>query len=134
MSESIKTSVKLPAKPREIYEAWLDSEKHSAFTGSPAKIERKVGSEFSAWDGYITGKNLELYRFNRIVQSWRTTDFPEDAEDSIIEVIIEPIKEGTKVTIVHSNIPDGESKKYRKGWKDYYFNPMKEFFSPKEES
>jgi len=60
MSESIKTSVKLPAKQREIYEAWLDSEKHSAFTGSPAKIERKVGSEFSAWDGYIKGKNLEL--------------------------------------------------------------------------
>ncbi|RMD48209.1 MAG: hypothetical protein D6830_07305 [Ignavibacteria bacterium] len=132
MPESIKTSVKLPAKQREIYEAWLDSEKHSAFTGSPAKIERKVGSEFTAWDGYISGKIEAMYRFYKIIMTWRTTDFPEDAEDSRIEVLLDPIPEGTKVTIVHENIPDGDSKKYRKGWKDYYFNPMKEYFAPKE--
>lgn len=132
MSDSIKLSVKLPVKPRDIYEAWLDAEKHTAFTGSPAKIERKVGSEFTAWDGYITGKNLELYRFYKIVQTWRTTDFPEDAEDSRVEILIDPINEGSKVTIVHSNIPEGDGKKYRKGWKDTYFTPMKEYFSNKE--
>ena len=134
MPESIKTSVKLPITAREFYEAWLDSEKHTAFTGSPAKIERMVGSEFTAWDGYITGKNIALYRFSKIVQSWRTADFPEGAEDSQIEVLIESIGEGVKVTVVHTGIPDGEGKKYRKEWKDRYFKPMKEYFSPKEEA
>jgi activator of HSP90 ATPase len=132
MSDAIKLSVKLPAKPREVYEAWLNSEKHTAFTGSPAKIERLVDSEFTAWDGYISGKNLGLYRFNRIIQSWRSTDFPEAAEDSRVEILIDPIKEGTKVTIVHTNIPEGDGKKYRKGWKDHYFTPMKAYFSTED--
>lgn len=132
MPDSIKLSVKLPVKQREIYEAWLDAQKHSDFTGSPATIERKVGAEFTAGDGYITGKNLELYRFYKIVQSWRTTDFPEDAEDSRVEILIDSIPEGTKVTIVHTNLPEGDGKKYRKGWKDHYFTPMKEYFSKED--
>ena len=26
-------------------------------TGSPAKVEPRVGGKFTAWDGYITGKD-----------------------------------------------------------------------------
>jgi len=129
MSESIKVSVKLPVKPREIYEAWLDSNKHSAFTGKSVIIERKVGSNFSVDDGEITGENLKLYRFNKIVQKWRSSDFPADAEDSIVTILLDEIPEGTKLTIQHDNLPDGDSAKYRKNWRDYYFKPMKEYFS-----
>ncbi len=128
MSESIKVSVKLPVKPREVYEAWLDSDKHSAFAGKEVKIERKVGSAFSIDGGEITGENLKLYRFNKIVQSWRSVDFPEDAEDSIVTILLDEIPEGTKLTVQHEKLPDGDSAKYRKGWRDY-FKPMKEYFS-----
>jgi deoxyadenosine/deoxycytidine kinase len=30
--------------------------------------------------------------------------------------------------IIHSHIPSGDEKKYEKGWKDYYFKPMKLYF------
>jgi activator of HSP90 ATPase len=132
MAETIKMTLKLPVKPRTIYEAWLDSKKHSAFTGKEAEIERRVDAEFSVIDGYITGKNLKLYRFNKIVQSWRAADFPEEAEDSVITLMLEEIKEGTKLTIIHENLPDGEGKKYRQSWRENYFKPMKEFFSEEE--
>ncbi len=132
MGETIRLSVKLPVSPRVIYEAWLDSEKHSSFTGAKADIQRKVGSKFTAGDGYISGENLKLYRFNKIVQTWRTTDFPTEAEDSLVTIELEEIKEGTKLTILHENIPDGDGKKYRQGWRDNYFKPMKEYFSEEQ--
>ncbi len=132
MADSFKVSVTLPATPKEIYNAWLDSEKHSEFTESKTEIEKKVGSEFTAGDGYIHGKNLLLHMNKRIHQSWRTADFPEDAPDSKVEISLEPVEKGTKLTIVHSNLPDGEGKKYKKEWKDHYFAPMKKYFGNSE--
>ncbi len=134
MGDTIKLSIKLPVTPREIYEAWLDSEKHSSFTGQKADIERKVGSKFTVADGYITGENLKLYRFNKIIQSWRTTDFPEDAEDSTVTIELEQLKDGTRLTILHENIPEGEGKKYRQDWRTNYFKPMKEYFANSQQS
>ncbi len=129
MGETIKLSMKLPVTPRELYEAWLDAEKHAAFTGLNADIERRVGSKFTVCDGYITGENLKLYRFNKIIQSWRTTDFPEEAEDSTVTIELEQIKDGTKLTILHENLPEGDGKKYRQDWREHYFKPMKVYFS-----
>jgi activator of HSP90 ATPase len=128
MSESIKISTVLPTSAEKIYKAWLDSNAHSKFTGSKAKINPKLKGKFTAWDGYISGTNLELVPFKKIVQSWRTTEFPEDASDSRLEIIFEEIPKGTRVTLVHTQIPDGQSSEYKKGWKDFYFDPMKSFF------
>lgn len=133
MSESIKLSVTLPTEPKVLYNAWLNSEVHSAFTKSKVTIEKKVGSSFTAGDGYISGKNELLHMNKRIVQSWRTTDFDDEAEDSTLEVIFEKVEKGTKLILQHSNLPDETGKTYRKGWRDHYFKPMKEYFAPKTE-
>jgi activator of HSP90 ATPase len=128
MKNGFTISEILPAKPAEIYEAWLSSEGHTAMTGSPAKVDRKVGGEFSAWDGYIFGKTLELMSDQCIVQTWRTSEFPEDAPDSHLEVLLEEVAEGTKITLTHSNMPEAQADSYRQGWEDFYFKPMKEYF------
>ena len=75
MTYDFKLSCTLPASPEAVYDAWLDSAKHSAMTGGGAKISNRVGGDYSAWDGYITGKTVELIPARRIVQSWRTTRF-----------------------------------------------------------
>lgn len=115
-------------QPSQLYKDWLSSAGHSAFTGSPAEIEPNIGSRFTAWNGYIWGVTLELEPDQRIVQSWRTTEFPINALDSHIELIFEAVKGGTKLTIHHSNIPDGQADGYEAGWKDYYFKPMVEYY------
>lgn len=129
MTESISVSTVLPATPKQIYDAWLSSKGHSEMTGAEAKCTAKVGAAFTAWDGYIEGKNLELEQGKRIVQSWRTSEFPETAEDSRLEITLEKVKDGTKITLNHTNIPKGQGKQYKQGWHDHYFEPMKEYFS-----
>ncbi len=119
----------IPAKASELYEAWLSTEGHTAMTGSPAKVDGKVGGKFSAWDGYIFGTTLELTPNERILQAWRTTEFPEDAPDSRVEILLEEVAEGTKITLAQSKMPEDQLDDYKQGWEDFYFKPMREHFS-----
>ncbi|KAA3644859.1 MAG: hypothetical protein DWQ07_15770 [Chloroflexi bacterium] len=129
MAEAIEVSAEIPASPESIYEAWLDGKLHAAMTGAGASAEPGVGGKYTAWDGYIWGVNLELEPGKYFVQSWHTTEFPEGSEDSRLEVQLVAVEERTKVTLMHTNIPDGQGAMYKQGWHDHYFEPMKDYFS-----
>ena len=75
--KTIRQSVTFKASPHEVYEALMDSKKHSEFTGSAVRMSRNVGSEFSVYGGDIQGINLNLVPDQKIVQSWRYSDWPE---------------------------------------------------------
>lgn len=126
--ESIKLTKTFPVNPKEIYFALLDSKAHSKMTGAKAKVNPKINGFFSAWDGYITGKTIELKQDQKIVQLWRTSEFPQDAPDSILEIKLTEIPKGTKLIILHKNIPAGQSDSYKQGWKEFYFKPMEIHF------
>jgi len=97
-------------------------------TGSAAKVTGKVGGKFTAWDGYIFGRTLELEPDRRIVQAWRTSEFPDNAPNSRLEVLLVETKTGTRVTLIHTEIPKGQADSYKQGWEDFYFKQMKEYF------
>ena len=120
--------VTVNAKAEKIYKAWLSTEGHAAITGSPAKVDGSVDGDFSAWDGYISGMFLELEPNRRILQAWRTAEFPSETEDSIVEILLEEEHNKTKLTLKHTNIPKGQTDNYKTGWEDFYFKPMREYF------
>jgi len=120
-------SATIPAAPKQVFDAWLSSKGHSAMTDAGAKVSARVGGAFTAWDGYISGKNLKLNPEKQIVQSWRTTEFAVSDPDSKIEVLLEKTPGATKLTIHHTNIPSGQSD-YKSGWRECYFEPMKNYF------
>jgi uncharacterized protein YndB with AHSA1/START domain len=122
----------IPASARAIYEAWLDSIAHSEMTGSAAEMSDEIGGEVSAWDGYISGRNLELISGERIVQSWRTTKFDDDQDDSVITVLLEEAEDGTLLTLIHSNVPDDHRSYEEGGWQSNYFEPMQAYFATLE--
>jgi activator of HSP90 ATPase len=128
MENKFTLSDMIAATPEQIYTAWLSTDGHTRMTGSPAEVEGRVKGKFTAWEGYISGETLESKPYTRIVQAWRTTEFPEGSPDSHVEILLEPVKGGTKVTIIHSNIPDGQADDYKQGWQDFYFIPMKSYF------
>lgn len=121
----------IPASARDIYNAWLDSLAHSEMTGGQANISSEPGGAFSAWDGYISGRNLELVPGERIVQAWRTTKFDEDHEDSIVTITLEDRDDGALLTLSHSNVPDSHLGYEQGGWHTHYFEPMIAYFTGK---
>ena len=128
MEPGIKLTAIFPVSAKRLYDSWLSSNSHSSFTPGKAQIEPRNGAHFSIQNGYITGTNLILQPYGRIVQNWRTTDFPEGAPDSKLEILFEKHNSGTKLTIIHTQLPNGDEKKYEKKWKDNYLKPMKKYF------
>jgi activator of HSP90 ATPase len=128
MKKQFTISTLMPATPEKVFKAWLSTQGHTAMTGSPAKVTPRVGGSFSAWDGYITGKTVELKPYSRIVQSWRTSEFAATDPDSQIVITLAAAKGGTKLTLTHTNIPEGQADSYESGWDESYFVPMKAYF------
>jgi len=126
---TIHQTITFPAKPGDIYDAFVNARKHSLFTGAKATGEGKVGAGFTAWDGYITGRYLELVRPRRIVQEWQTSEWPKGYPPSRVEFTFEETDGYTKVTMVHSEVPSSQAKAYEQGWFDHYWTPLQEYFS-----
>jgi uncharacterized protein YndB with AHSA1/START domain len=124
--DRLRVTAVIPASPENIYRAWLDGNEHSAFTGSRATVD--VNGRFTAWDGYIQGTTVDRHPGRRIVQTWRTQQFPKDSADSRLEIQLERVADGTRMTVIHTDIPEGQGEQYKSGWETHYFVPMKAYF------
>ena len=125
MEFTTKTTIKATAK--QIYKSWLSTQGHTKMTGETAYVSDKIGEAFTAEDGNITGKNLELEPYHKIVQSWRSEKFTTNDEDSQIEVTLNETNGETELTLKHTNIPESCSH-YEDAWNTHYFKPMKVYF------
>ena len=124
---TIEQTVFFQASPEEVYDALLDPKKHSEFTGSPATTSARKGASFTAWEGYITGRNLELVKGKKIVQEWKTTEWPDGYPVSRLELTLAAKKGGTELKMVHSNVPAEQVASYTSGWRSSYWDPLKDY-------
>jgi activator of HSP90 ATPase len=125
MSKTIRQTVTFKASPHAVYEALMDEKKHAEFTGGETKISRKTGGKFTIYGGEINGENLELVSDKKIVQSWRYSEWPE-GHYSPAPFSLEVAAKGTRLTFVQTGVPDDKYEDIKQGWKDYYWQPMKE--------
>jgi activator of HSP90 ATPase len=130
-TSTLKQKIIVIASPEELYEAFMNPEVHSAFTGDKATGVPEVGQKFTAGDGYISGKNLELVKGKKIVQEWKTSEWPSGYPPSIFKLTFKKTKSGTVVNMTHSKVPTEQAEYYRQGWIDYYWNPLKKCFDKK---
>lgn len=128
-TKTVRQTVVFKASPHDVYEALMDSRKHSAFTGGNARISRKVGGRFSVWDGSVNGINLALVPDKKIVQKWRSEEeeWPK-GHYSRTSFLLEKAKTGTRLRFVQTCVPLAAYESIKKGWHAYYWNPMKMFF------
>src|SRR5690348_7750569 len=125
MTAPIRQSVVLKASPDDLFDTFLDSRKHGRVTGAPAKVSRRVGGAFTAFGGALRGRNLMLVRGKMIVQAWRSTQFRAKDADSILILTFNKVRGGTRLDLVHVNVPGHDHKGVSKGWPKYYWAPWK---------
>jgi activator of HSP90 ATPase len=125
--KTFKRTFKINAEPSDVYSALTNSYTIELWSGYPAQMSTEPGTEFSLWDGDITGKNLEFVKDKKVVQEWY---FGDQEEKSIVTITIAPDRENSLVTVEQTNIPDEELKGIAEGWRDYYFEAIINFFNP----
>lgn len=115
----------IPAQPEEVYLALTVPITLQLWTGEPAEMSTEPGSEFSLWDGSITGKNIAFEKDKKIVQQWY---FGDQQEPSIVTIKLHPHKAGTSAELVHTNIPDEAYHDMVEGWQQMYFGSIIRFY------
>lgn len=127
-TKTINQTVYFDASKEEVYQLLMDADKHSAFTGSKVIMSKEINGKFSVFDGYCHGYNMELDEGRKIVQAW---NFAEDgwAEDhySICTFLLENENGKTKLTFTQTDVPEHKKEALESGWKEYYWEPMKEY-------
>jgi len=112
-TKTVKQTVTFKASPHDVYEALMDSKKHAQFTGDKASISRKVGGKFSVFDGYSEGTNLELIPDNKIVQTWRASDWTE-GHYSKVTFSFKEVEGGTRLNFTQTGVPKEHTRIFHK--------------------
>jgi len=115
----------IPTEPEEVFTAITNPFTIELWTGYKAIMDSNVDTEFSLWEGDITGKNLEVIDNKKVVQEWY---FGDQSVKSIVTINLFDNKKGTQVELIHKNIPDEEYEDIIEGWNEYYFGAIKSFF------
>jgi len=123
--KDFKKYYNIPATPEEIYMALTNPITIELWTGEIAEMPTEPGSEFSMWDGSITGKNLEFEPNKKIVQQWY---FEGESDNSIVTIKLHTDKGGSSVELRHTNIPDTDFDDMVDGWNNSYFGGLIDFF------
>lgn len=132
MTPAIQQSVEFGVSPETLYELYIDSKKHSRATGAPAKMSRKAGGTFTAFDGQLKGKNQLVVPNKMIVQSWRSTGWKKSDPDSIRVICFSKTKTGGRVDLVHLNVPEYDHQGVTDGWEHYYWQPWRDHLAAAE--
>jgi len=120
-----KKYVTLKASVEDVYNALVTPLILELWTGEAAEMSEIPGSEFSLWNGSITGKNLEFEKNRKIVQEW---NFGETDEPSVVTLKLHPAGKNTSLEIRHINIPDEYYENIREGWTEDYISGLEQFF------
>lgn len=125
--KTFKKTFKIKAEPSDVYSALTNPYTIELWSGYPAIMSEEPGSDFSLWDGDITGKNVEFVKDKKVVQEWY---FGDQSEKSVVTITIYPDKSDSAVNVEHSNIPDGDFADIADGWREYYIGAINSFFNP----
>lgn len=126
---TIKQEVTINAAPDAVYAVLLGSEKFTTMAGGrEANISSEVGGEVSLFGGAIQARNIELVPGQRVVQSWRSADWPEGVH-SLVRFELAKSADGTQVKFDQSGHPDDAEPHLEEGWAQMYWTPMNAMFA-----
>lgn len=127
MPKTIRQTATFKASPRAVFEALMDSRKHAAFTGYPARIDPRPGGRFRAYGTYLEGVTVELVPKKKIVQLWRSRNWPP-YHYSTVTFALAPVRGGgTRLRFTQQGVPDNDYRAKRSGWVSSYWDKMKRY-------
>jgi activator of HSP90 ATPase len=124
MRKVIRQSITIKARPHEVFEMLMDSEKHSLLTGHKVYISRRIGGRVETNDESIVGQNLELVTDRKIVQTWRDNRWPKEYHTKVTFLLDQHDGE-TRLTFVQTGVPEEDYESLKLSWYENYWKPLK---------
>jgi predicted DNA-binding transcriptional regulator len=99
--------------PEELYNLYMNSEKHAAIFKQNIMIGTNVGDSVSlynatSYNSFIRGRNLSIIPNRIIIQSLRSETWNKNVNDAVVIIKFIKFKGGTRIRLVNANLPDNE--------------------------
>jgi activator of HSP90 ATPase len=133
---AIHQEIDFDASSARVYEALTSTPQFDALTrlsdaltlltapgAKPTAISSEVGGSFTLFGGYITGRNLQMVRGERLVQAWRAGGW-EAGAFSIVRFELQAQAHGCKLIFDHRGFPDSQGASLAYGWRVHYWEPL----------
>jgi activator of HSP90 ATPase len=141
-SEAIHQEVVFAASRQHVYAALTDAKQFDAVTrlsdaitlvtapgAKVTAISRDVGGSFVLFGGYVTGRQVELIKNERLVQVWRAASWSA-GDYSIARFALVDQGSGSKLVFDHQGFPAGEGEHLASGWYTHYWRPLGKYLAP----
>ncbi|HEX3727946.1 MAG TPA: SRPBCC domain-containing protein [Pirellulales bacterium] len=119
----------IDAAPERLFEMYLDSASHAAFTGQPVTVEPRAGGAFRAFDGVLSGTILHVEPKRLIVQTWRSKNFPPAARDSVLMLSFLSQQDGARIEVAQIDVPEEDLAGVSEGWEKFYWMPLRAYLA-----
>ena len=130
MKDINKTYV-IQAPVEKVWQALVDPEVISQWSGEPALMSDKPGSTFKLWGGSIVGVNKNVIAQKELTQTWRENDWQKGHYSEVSFILI---KNGprTSIEFTQTEVPDDKYKDISEGWDKYYIGQIKDLLEAKQ--
>lgn len=125
---SIHQQSLIAADPTQVYAVLANADALSALSGMCGVAARSAGEEFSAFDGHVIGRHIELVPGERIVQAWRFPQW-EPGTYSIVRFSLVAEDGGSRLTLDQHGEPDNWHAHVDANWPTFYLKPLAKHFS-----
>lgn len=127
MSHNLKIEILLPATPAQVMQMITDQKQIEIWSGEDAVFEAKEAGAFSMFGGWAKGA-IQKLTADELSFTWKTSEWPDEVEDSVVNIKLKADGEQTLVILNHKNLPDeDEVKSHKTGWNDFYFTPLEDY-------
>ena len=123
--KSITQTYQMKATPAQVFAALTDPKIIEQWSGAPAQMDARVGTQFVLFGGHIRGSNLEAVPGQKLVQAWTAGDWPQP---STVTFTLVPDAGGTRVELQHTGVPDDAHDSIDSGWDKSYLGQMQKMF------
>jgi activator of HSP90 ATPase len=139
-ADAIHQEPEFAASAARVYAALLDPRQFDRiveFSGvmqamhlqhAASRINPHVGGAFALFGGYITGRQLELVRNQRIVQAWRAASWSEGIY-SVARFQLQAHGAGCRIVFDHTGIPSDDARSLAEGWQSHYWEPLRKLLA-----
>jgi activator of HSP90 ATPase len=126
-TKTFKTEVIFSATADDLYTALTEPNHVAAFTGSRVEISQEAGGRFSLFDGSISGTQVELTPGKKIVQKWRSSEWP-DGHFSTVTITLADYDDGCHLSLVQQGVPASDYERTSQGWPRFFWERIKGTF------
>jgi uncharacterized protein YndB with AHSA1/START domain len=137
---------RIKARPSIVFDALTAPEGIASWWGPDegpvlaAETDPRVGGHFRVRFRMVdgsehesTGEYLEVVKPERLSMSWRWTGGAEDPGESLVEIRLRAVSEGTELTLTHSRLHDEETcRSHEDGWTGALGKLERHFLATKE--